>query len=928
MVQMDVDAKSGSAVDILQSYAERVVQNVIILKFSDEYSISGNSINSTNNQLNKQLSTAGIVSLKKMFPDKSKALQKPTSFKLSNIYLATFRGEKSPQEMAELVSTWPGVEYAEPKYYRYISEEIPNDTGFTIQAENYEVIAAPQAWELVKGEQGDVIIAIVDGGTEIAHSDLSDNIWQNQVEVNGITGVDDDGNGFVDDFYGWNFPDQNGDPTGLPGTPSNADHGTHTAGIASAVTNNINGVTGTSWNTTIMGINAGDETQDRIITYGFEGIVYAAENGADIISCSWGSLGGFSHYEREVIDYVTSLGSIVIAAAGNNSSDQSHYPSSYEKVLSIAGTTVEDNRYASTNYGTDIDLAAPAVNIYSTFNDNTYGFATGTSMAAPMVAGVAGLVKTQHPNWNGRQIGEQVRVTVDSLPAEGGQLGRGRLNAYRALTEDFPSIRLIDHRYEDDNSNGIIEPGERIYVFITLQNFLATATGVELILSSADSYLTITQPAISISSLTTMEQIEPGIPFVCEVAGNAPADHAIEFTLQITTNEYNDLDYLSLPVLPGFLDLKINNINMTVTSIGRIGNPDPFEETGSVGFTYKLTENLLYEGAIISGTSASQVSSAARAGSGAYDKDFVATADGQISQIVNPTLSDEESFGQFVDQEAIDPMGIEISQYSYAWEDILNDNFILMRFVIRNRKPTELDNFHFGWFFDWDVDGSSFDTNVIRYDAERKMGLAFDAGNGPGAYVGVVSLNDENISFEAIYNDNLGDFTDEKKWQVISSGIAADSAGPADVSFVIANGPLTIPAYATYQLAFALVAGDDSLSLFQHADFAIARWEEIKLLKLDSEETPLRPKTYQLSQNYPNPFNPITMIDYELRMTGDVELSVYNVLGEKVETLVSKQQQAGKYFIEWDATGLSSGVYFYILRAGDYRAVRKMVVLR
>jgi hypothetical protein len=425
-----------------------------------------------------------------------------------------------------------------------------------------------------------------------------------------------------------------------------------------------------------------------------------------------------------------------------------------------------------------------------------------------------------------------------------------------------------------------------------------------------------------------MEQIEPGIPFVCKVAGNAPADHTIEFTLQIRTNEYSDTDYLDIHVLPGYLDLAINNINMTVTSIGRIGNPDPFEETESVGFTYKLTDNLLYEGAIICGTSSSQISNAARAGSGAYDKDFVTTKDGLINQIVNPTLSDEESFGQFVDQEAIDPMGIEISQYSYAWEDVFNDDFVIMRLVIRNRKPTDLDNFHFGFFFDWDVDGSSFDTNVIRYDAERKMGYAFDTGDGPGTYVGIVSLSDEEMNFEALYNEDLVNFTREKKWQAISSGIAADSAGPADVSFVIANGPVTIPAYSTHQLAFALVAGDDSIRLFQHADWAIGRWENIKILDIEHEKSTQIPLSYGLFQNYPNPFNATTMIDYELPKTGDVELSVYNVLGEKVVTLVSEQQSAGRYSVEWDASGIGSGIYYYELKTDGYRNVKKMVLIK
>jgi len=494
---------------------------------------------------------------------------------------------------------------------------------------------------------------------------------------------------------------------------------------------------------------------------------------------------------------------------------------------------------------------------------------------------LAGLVRIQHPEWNGLQIGEQIRVTVDSLPDEGLQLGRGRLNVYRAVTETSPSIRLIDYRFEDENGNGTIETGETIDIYITIQNYLEQATNVNLVLTSSDPYVSISQSDIFVPVIGTLDTIQPGIPFVCEFAENTPGAYTIDFIMEIVTNEYRDVEYLSLTVLPGFLNLTVNNIKMTVTSLGRIINSPLSEAQDAVGFIYNDTGNLLYEGAIISGTSATQISNAARAGPGAYDEDFVVTSDGEITLIVKRTLSDEESFGQFFDRDAIDPMGIEISQYTYAWKDIFNDDYIIIRFVIRNLNATDLNNFHFGWFFDWDIDGETFDTNIIRYDSERKMGYAYDAGDGPETNVGVVSLSDEVMNFQAIYNDDLGDFTYEKKWESISGGITDEEAGPADVSFVIANGPISIPAYSIHRLAFAMVAGDDSMSLFQHADWAIARWDELMFLDIEPDDTPQLPLLYGLSQNYPNPFNPKTIINYELPITNFVEISIYNLLGQK-----------------------------------------------
>jgi hypothetical protein len=125
-----------------------------------------------------------------------------------------------------------------------------------------------------------------------------------------------------------------------------------------------------------------------------------------------------------------------------------------------------------------------------------------------------------------------------------------------------------------------------------------------------------------------------------------------------------------------------------------------------------------------------------------------------------------------------------------------------------------------------------------------------------------------------------------------------------------------------------MVAADDSLSLFEHADSAIAMWEKFNVLNIGGENLTQVPFLYRLSQNYPNPFNPITIINYELRMTNDVEVNIYNVLGEKVQTLVSESQVAGNHSIEWDATGLASGIYYYELKTANFRDVKKMIFMK
>ena len=239
----------------------------------------------------------------------------------------------------------PEVRYAEPVYKRefigFKSEIMdehrvdPDDAQYITQT-HLPFMKLDQAWDVMKGQDGSAIIGIVDGGTDWRHEDLQANIWVNPNEVDG-DGIDNDGNGHVDDIHGWNFTDDKPDPTG-PANSLSHDHGTAVAGTAAAVTNNGTGIAGAGWNARFMAVNTSCSDQDGACFY-LQGTLYAALNGADVITASYG---GPNYLGTDEMVYMsaTAEGALVVGAAGNRKIDVDYvpeYPAHYATVMSVGG---------------------------------------------------------------------------------------------------------------------------------------------------------------------------------------------------------------------------------------------------------------------------------------------------------------------------------------------------------------------------------------------------------------------------------------------------------------------------------------------------------------------------------------------------------------------------------------------------------------
>jgi len=315
-------------------------------------------------------------------------------------------------------------------------------------------IDAARAWEITTGSSS-VIVAIIDTGVDYNHVDLAANIWTNSGEIAG-NGIDDDGNGYIDDIYGYDFANDDSDPMDDQG------HGTHVAGTIGAVGDNGIGVAGVAWNVQIMALKFLDSSGSGYTSDAVRALDYAVQNGAQVSNNSWGG-GGYSSTLLNAIMRAREEGHIFVAAAGNNSSDNDinpSYPANYsaDNIISVAATDRNDQLASFSNFGEmTVHLAAPGVDIASTYLNNQYAYMSGTSMATPHVTGVVALVLSEHPDWTYSQVIDSILDSADSLDSlESKTITGGRLNAAAAL----------------ESSSSIVQNGSQLDIYGTAQDDL------------------------------------------------------------------------------------------------------------------------------------------------------------------------------------------------------------------------------------------------------------------------------------------------------------------------------------------------------------------------------------------------------------------------------------------------------------------------
>ena len=413
---------------------EDYVSGEIIVKYKPGFSGNGNEIIGKNEiiiyeYLDKPLGNINLIS------DELQVL----SFEDGNIL-----------KVIESYNKLPEIEYAEPNYLMKMNVA-PDDTNYSLKY-GLKNINLEEAWNISTGNSS-IVISIIDTGVDWNHPDLIDNIWNNTDE-NCDADVDADGNGYNGDCRGYDFvnvssgcsssddcSDEDNNPMDYNG------HGTHTAGIAAATSNNSEGTTGACWNCQIMPVRAGyeDTSGDGALAVAdiIQALRYSSDNDATIISMSFG--GSYSVSMQEAINYSYDNGTILVASAGNDGTNTKQYPCGYDNVICVSALNSDNTSASYSNYGDWIKLAAPGTSIWSTYFDDRYVSLSGTSMAAPMIAGSIGILKQIFSDKNQTEIRDSLNAT-GSFVDFNSTVNITMINVYASildLDDRNPNITLI-----------------------------------------------------------------------------------------------------------------------------------------------------------------------------------------------------------------------------------------------------------------------------------------------------------------------------------------------------------------------------------------------------------------------------------------------------------------------------------------------------
>ncbi|MBL7825362.1 MAG: S8 family serine peptidase [Saprospiraceae bacterium] len=790
---------------------------------------------------------------------------------------------------------------------------LPNDSLFS-QQWHLAKIHAPEAWDIEQGDTS-IVIGIVDSSVDYLHPDLVANIAFNYADP--INGQDDDGNGFIDDFQGWDFYYNDNDPR------LGANHGTAVAGVAAASTNNGIGLASPGYNCRILPIKcASDNPNDINILFGVEGIVYAADRGCKIINCSWGGVGtGFLY--KDIVEYVTfEKNALIISVSHNYNTDERFMPSSADYVVSVAATDPQDVREPYSNYNYLVDISAPS-NIWVTLMDGAYAdHWTGTSLSGPQVAGAAALLASHDPSLNGLQLAERLRVTSDPIDAQNPnyveQLGRGRLNLYRALTDPATPAVRFEHPLFVDGRWELFQVGDTVRLSGEFVNYLAPVTGLTVTASSLNSSIAWIQPNLQIGNLATFDTAtNHQQPFIFVVQPGAPFDTEIPIRLGFQGDGYTDWQWVYVRINRGRVDFDNGRIATTLNSTGRMGFVD---EWGDGRGLYDYNNPLQMEGVLapMFGNSTSRVSDAALNSWSSPTSFF--TNDFKILESLHPdplSPADVAYTCMYSDSAVVPPtfrMGLEVRQRNFAWN---NDPFFITEYEVTNQSANTYSTFHIGLWGELEL--FFYDQNRAEQDESLKLGYMYNPLE-PNFYAGIQLLGSSPYNlyvydYSPTYGGvNLNDsYSNSEKYTTLTQNRPTggfEDADGSDVGLVVSSGPYNLAPGNIQKAAFAFLVAESLPALQDAAVAAQLRYASLST----GIQTPIAYENLQVS---PNPAG--ESIALQLDPGADWEVMMYDSKGR----LHYQTRTNGPQVVS--LAGWPAGVYFVRAVAGGRVSVGRVV---
>jgi serine protease len=913
--------------------SEDYIAKNIILKVKSQYrnDCQANGINNNLN-LNMLLQQISATSLEKMFP-RHKAPEREKNdmglkmADISLIYALKYEGNFNEEMVINWLLSLGIFEYVQPYYLPKIYFT-PNDPNFGSQSHlGVNRIDAVNGWNISQGSTT-VTIGITDTGVELNHPDLQNNIQYNLADP--INGIDDDGDGYLDNYRGWDVAMNDNDTT----WQANA-HGVHVSGCSSASTNNSIGVAGSGFNCRFLPVKISNASGSLVAAY--QGIVYAADHGCHVINCSWGGTGG-GPFEQNIIDYATiNKNALVIAAAGNNSQDQAFFPAALNYVISVASTgSVNDIKSGFSNWNYTVDVSAPGSSILATWSGGGYSTQSGTSMACPVAAGVCGMIKSVFTSYNALQIGERLKATTDpiyQIPQNGSyvnKLGTGRVDMFNALNNANAKSVLLLNRVITDNNDNIFIIGDTIRIHGDYTCMLAPVTSATTAtLSTSSSFVSILSNSFPVGALNTLASVNSASnPFRVRILPTCPLNQPIDFTLTIQDGSWTYLQFFTITVNVDYINITVNDIKTTITSRGRIGYNQDGQQQG-LGFQY-LDSNLMYESSFMIGNSSTKVSDMFRGGAtGDNDNSTIL----RVYQVTPAQVSAFDVTGVFADAlNPSGPIGIQTRHKGWAWTTAGNRKYVIVEYVMKNTNASPVSNLYAGIISDWDV--MNYAVNKANQNAAIRLGYVYSTQTN-GLYAGTKLLT-TTAPFVHYAVDNIAGggggvdptagtpaFDTGEKFTVLSTNRAqAGVAGNGnDVMDCVSSGPFTIAPGDSVVVAFALLAGDNLTDITTSAGNAQITYDGILT------GASLIQQAQQLTIGvFPNPANGLMYLNINIPETGPSEVGIFNLVGQEVISVHKGSLPSGKHLFEVPTNELPNGVY-YIRVINDGKNTTNKVVI-